>query len=67
MLDYRVAIETGRAILAAERADGDDLDRLDELVEKMSAATDFEDYRRADIRFHIGVAEAAGRRGWSPR
>ena len=22
-------------------------------------AADFEDYRRADIRFHIGVAEAA--------
>lgn len=59
VLDYRVAIETGSAILAAERADGDDLDRLDELVEKMAAATDFEDYRRADIRFHIGVAEAA--------
>ena len=29
----------------------------------MAGATDFEDYRRADIRFHLGVAEAAG----SPR
>ena len=25
----------------------------------MAEAEDFEDYRRADIRFHIGVAEAA--------
>ncbi len=25
----------------------------------MAGADDFEDYRRADIRFHIGVAEAA--------
>ena len=25
----------------------------------MAEAGDFEDYRRADIRFHIGVAEAA--------
>ncbi len=59
VLDYRVAIETGAAILAAERAHADDLDRLDELVEKMAAAEEFEDYGRADVRFHIGVAEAS--------
>jgi DNA-binding FadR family transcriptional regulator len=59
VLDYRVAIETGATILAAERAEADQLDRLDELVERMAGAADFEDYRRADIRFHIGVAEAA--------
>ena len=29
----------------------------------MAKPDDFEDYRRADVRFHIGVAEAAG----SPR
>jgi DNA-binding FadR family transcriptional regulator len=58
-LDMRVAIESGAAVLAAERADHEDLDRLDELVERMAAADDFEDYRRADIRFHIGIAEAA--------
>jgi DNA-binding FadR family transcriptional regulator len=62
-LDHRVAIETGSVILAAERADPPDLERLDELVEKMAGAGEFEEYRRADIRFHIGVAEAAG----SPR
>ncbi|HZO59849.1 MAG TPA: FCD domain-containing protein [Solirubrobacterales bacterium] len=59
VLDYRVAIEVGAAILAAERATVEQLDRLDDLVALMTAATDFEDYRRADMRFHIGVAEAA--------
>ena len=59
MLDYRVAIEVGATILAAERAEPGDLERLDELVERMAAPADFEEYRRADIRFHIGVAEAA--------
>jgi len=63
VLDMRVATEVGAAILAAERARLEQLDRLDELVATMAAAEDFEEYRRADIRFHIGVAEAAG----SPR
>ena len=36
ILDYRVAIETGSATLAAERADRDGLSRLDELVTRMS-------------------------------
>ena len=63
VLDYRVAIETGATLLAAERAESDDLDRLDVFVERMTEVDDFETYRRADIRFHIGIAEAAG----SPR
>ncbi len=46
-------------ILAAERAQDADLDALDRLVERMSGDGDFELYRRADIRFHIGLAEAA--------
>jgi GntR family transcriptional regulator, transcriptional repressor for pyruvate dehydrogenase complex len=60
VLDYRVVIETGATVLAVERADEDDLDRLDRLTEHMSAsqATRFEVYRRADVRFHIGLAEA---------
>ncbi|HEY8764272.1 MAG TPA: FCD domain-containing protein [Solirubrobacteraceae bacterium] len=63
VLDFRVAIETGATLLAAERARADQLDRLDVLVDRMTDvawAEDFEPYRRADIRFHIGVAEAAG-------
>lgn len=59
VLDRRVAVEAGAALLACERSEPDDLAKLDELVERMAKVTDFEDYRRADIRFHIGMAEAA--------
>jgi GntR family transcriptional repressor for pyruvate dehydrogenase complex len=59
VLDHRVAVELGAVVLAAERASRKQLDQLDELVERMSKPPGFEAYRRADIRFHIGVAEAA--------
>ena len=59
VLDQRVAVELGAAVLAAERGTRTDLDALDELVERMESPADFAEYRRADIRFHIGVAEAA--------
>ena len=63
VLDYRVAIECGAVVLAAERG-GDELDRLEGLATKMAGEVDdFEEYRRTDVRFHIGLAEAAG----SPR
>ena len=60
VLDYRITVETGATVLAAERATSDDLDRLDGFTEEMGAAEGarFEVYRRADVRFHIGVAEA---------
>jgi GntR family transcriptional regulator, L-lactate dehydrogenase operon regulator len=59
VLEYRVAVEAGAALLAAERAEAADLDRLTALVERMGDAGNFQEYRRADIRFHIGIAEAA--------
>jgi GntR family transcriptional repressor for pyruvate dehydrogenase complex len=59
VLDYRVAIEIGATVLAAERASAEELDRLDLFVKKMAGAHEFEYYRRVDSRFHIGVAEAA--------
>ena len=59
VLDYRVAVETGATVLAAERAVEADLVRLFELTENMDEAGPFEEYRRADVRFHIGVAEAS--------
>jgi DNA-binding FadR family transcriptional regulator len=59
VLDERVAVEAGAVILACERGEDDDFDRLAALVERMANADDFADYRRADIRFHIGTAEAA--------
>lgn len=59
VLDMRVAVEVGATVLACERADAVDLDRLDELTSRMDDVEHFEVYRRADIRFHIGLAEAA--------
>jgi GntR family transcriptional regulator, transcriptional repressor for pyruvate dehydrogenase complex len=59
VLDYRVAVETGATVLAAERGADADFDRLAELTERMDAADAFDDYRRADVRFHIGLAEAS--------
>jgi GntR family transcriptional regulator, transcriptional repressor for pyruvate dehydrogenase complex len=60
VLDYRIAVETGVVVLTAERATDDDLRHLDDLTTKMAATegAQFRDYRRADVRFHIGLAEA---------
>ena len=60
VLDYRLAVETGVVVLAAERATDDDLAQLDDLTDHMAATegTRFQAYRRADVRFHIGLAEA---------
>jgi GntR family transcriptional regulator, transcriptional repressor for pyruvate dehydrogenase complex len=58
VLDDRVMIETGAAVLAAERCNAADLEALRALVDRMAGAASFEDYRRADIRFHISLAEA---------
>jgi DNA-binding FadR family transcriptional regulator len=59
VLDRRLAVETGAVVLAGERAEPQDLRALVELVETMAAASSFERYRRADVRFHIALAEAA--------
>jgi GntR family transcriptional regulator, transcriptional repressor for pyruvate dehydrogenase complex len=59
VLDLRLAIETGAGLLAAERADADDLARMADLVDVMETADGFEEYRRADVRFHVAMAEAA--------
>jgi GntR family transcriptional regulator, transcriptional repressor for pyruvate dehydrogenase complex len=60
VLDLRVAIEVGAATLAAERAGDDDIALMRDCVERMAAATEFDDYRRADVRFHIAIAQASG-------
>jgi GntR family transcriptional repressor for pyruvate dehydrogenase complex len=60
LLDYRVAVECGAALLAAERATPEALERLDEQVAAMAEVQeDFPAYRRADVFFHLGLAEAA--------
>jgi DNA-binding FadR family transcriptional regulator len=59
VLDQRIAIECGAALLAAERGDEAIFAGMDELIEQMDDYPDFEAYRRADVRWHIGLAEAA--------
>jgi DNA-binding FadR family transcriptional regulator len=57
--DERVAIELGVAALASERADADDLDALDAIAVSLEGVLeDFPAYRQADIRLHVGLAEA---------
>ncbi len=57
--DERMAVEVGVAVLAAERADEEALDGLDQLVVALDGLLeDFTAYRRADIRLHVGLAEA---------
>ena len=59
-LDLRIAIETGVVALAAERADEERLQIMRDAVARMDAATEFDEYRRADVRFHIAIAQATG-------
>jgi GntR family transcriptional regulator, transcriptional repressor for pyruvate dehydrogenase complex len=57
--DQRLAVEVGVAMLAAERAEEADLDMLDEVAVTLEdALEDFAAYRQADIRLHVGLAEA---------
>jgi GntR family transcriptional repressor for pyruvate dehydrogenase complex len=57
--DQRLAVELGVAVLAAERAQRGDLDGLDEVEATLERSLeDFTAYRQADIRLHVGLAEA---------
>ncbi len=57
--DQRFTVEVGVAALAASRADASALAGLDALVVAMDdRVEDFPAYRAADVRFHIGLAEA---------
>jgi DNA-binding FadR family transcriptional regulator len=59
--DLRMAVEVGVAALAAERAGNDAIDSLEELVFALDGMLeDFPAYRQADVRFHVGLAEATG-------
>jgi DNA-binding FadR family transcriptional regulator len=59
-LDQRVAVECGAALLAAERSNPPAIAAMEEAIAQMEAHDEFEGYRRADVRFHIGLAEATG-------
>jgi GntR family transcriptional regulator, transcriptional repressor for pyruvate dehydrogenase complex len=57
--DRRLAVELGVAVLAAGRAERADLDSLDDIAAALDRALeDFAAYRQADIRLHVGLAEA---------
>jgi GntR family transcriptional repressor for pyruvate dehydrogenase complex len=59
--DARLAVELGVAVLATERVHADAIAPLGALVATMSERVeDFPAYRQADVRFHIGLAEATG-------
>jgi GntR family transcriptional regulator, transcriptional repressor for pyruvate dehydrogenase complex len=60
VLALREAIEVGAVTLAAEWAQPATIALLRESIDRMAAATEFDAYRRADIRFHIGIAEGTG-------
>src|SRR6185312_11331170 len=59
LLDYRIAVEVGAAVLASERARPEDLEPLRAQVEAMRGEADFSVYRRSDVFFHLGIAEAS--------
>jgi GntR family transcriptional regulator, transcriptional repressor for pyruvate dehydrogenase complex len=55
----RMALEIGVAVLATERAEPDVLDVLDGVVAALDGLLeDFGAYRQADVRLHVGLAEA---------
>ncbi|HEU4658696.1 MAG TPA: FCD domain-containing protein [Capillimicrobium sp.] len=62
--DWRLAIELGVVVLAAERSEPGQLAPLEQVVDELDGLLeDFAAYRQADVRFHLGLAELTG----SPR
>jgi DNA-binding FadR family transcriptional regulator len=59
--DRRLVIEVGVAVLAAERAADETLAELTRVVDELDdILEDFATYRHADVRLHVGLAEATG-------
>lgn len=57
--DQRMAVEVGVAVLAAERAGWRTLDALTQVASALDGMLgDFDAYRQADVRLHVGLAEA---------
>lgn len=59
--DARLAVELGVAALAARRATPEQVEALGDIVAEIDGLLDdFAAYRHADVRLHIGLAEATG-------
>lgn len=61
VVDRRRALEVGIAVLAAERITAPALAALRDVVDAIDGMLeDFTAYRQADVRLHVGLAEATG-------
>jgi DNA-binding FadR family transcriptional regulator len=62
LLDWRVVLEVGAVQLASERASDEALSRFSGFVDALDADTHhgWPAYRRADVSFHLAIAEATG-------
>ncbi len=61
LMEARELLECKSAALAAERADLKGVQRLQKALEQVEASgEDYEDFLRADLNFHITLAEIAG-------
>jgi GntR family transcriptional regulator, transcriptional repressor for pyruvate dehydrogenase complex len=59
VLEYRLALETMAASLAALRRNAADIKAIDLAIEAMRQSVDLGGFRQADGRFHTAVAQAA--------
>lgn len=57
--EFHAAISGAASLHAAERSTEQEADRLDDLVERLAAASDVTDRRRIDGRFYIELAASA--------
>ncbi|MEK3917395.1 FadR/GntR family transcriptional regulator [Paenibacillus sp. FSL H7-0331] len=60
MMEFRETIEFKCIDLAVQRADEDDIRRIEQALEKMVAGqSDYKKYTAADIEFHVAIAKAS--------
>lgn len=59
ILDFRIAVESEVAALAATRRDDDDLAAMKAAIDALPAESDRSRFRSADAQFHMSLARAA--------
>ncbi|MBC3193383.1 FadR family transcriptional regulator [Pseudonocardia sp. C8] len=59
ILDFRIALETETAVLAARRRSASDLAALRVAIDALHGVNDRTAFRQADSRFHLALARAA--------